>query len=295
MPRSSTPALSTQALVEEVARDGSTFSARRLEDWIRWGLVPKGIRRGQGRGKGSVTVFAPDMVERCREVARRMRRGTPWQNVALSLFGAGLEVPEETLRRAYRWAYSASRIDENEALDKAEESVQLMAGTRAGRRLLRVIQSQVRQSKLFPDESPDTIAHSVMTNVTMIPIGALPQDAGVVLEMLTGLGLPLNELSVDQRTEFVEVALSILPSLTIEHMARTMEQASLDELKTAMGVVDEVLEALPERMRTLIPYELLDMLHAVVAPAVIQIQRAFELEWATRLFEPNDSSALEAP
>nr|MDA8357656.1 hypothetical protein [Actinomycetota bacterium] len=86
MARPASPARATKALVAELRAQGLACSARRLEDWRRVGLVPRGHRRSLGRGRGTEVVYPDDMAERCCQVATRMRRGQPWQMVAFSLF-----------------------------------------------------------------------------------------------------------------------------------------------------------------------------------------------------------------
>src|SRR5579875_3770279 len=106
MARSASPARATKALVAELRAQGVHCTSRQLEDWARVGLVPRGRRRSLGRGRGTEVVYPPEMAERCRLVAQRMRRGQPWQVVALSLFSNGVELPDETVRAAYRWAFT---------------------------------------------------------------------------------------------------------------------------------------------------------------------------------------------
>ena len=53
MARPATAARATKALVTELHAQGVDCSPRRLEDWRRVGLIPRGHRRSLGRGRGT--------------------------------------------------------------------------------------------------------------------------------------------------------------------------------------------------------------------------------------------------
>jgi hypothetical protein len=76
MARPATPPRATKALVAELRAQGVDCSSRRLEDWRRVGLIPRGHRRSLGRGRGTEVVYPDDMAERCRRVAERMLPST---------------------------------------------------------------------------------------------------------------------------------------------------------------------------------------------------------------------------
>jgi hypothetical protein len=99
---------------------------------------------------------------------------------------------------------------------------------------------------------------------------------------MAGIGLPVNELTAEERVEFVQMVLSALPSFSVNEMARTVDNSTLSELKAALTVAGEAIEAIPPKMRSLIPADIVEMIQALITPAVIQAQKTMELEWTTR-------------
>ena len=163
MARFATPPRATEALVAELRAHGVDCSSRRLEDWRRVGLIPRGHRRSLGRGRGTEVVYPDDMAERCRRVAERMRRGQPRQVVALSLFAAGAELPDQTVRAAYRWALTIEPSGDEDELDVAERGVGQLLSTAAGQRLRALVTSHVKRSGVAPGEPPSALADGVLT------------------------------------------------------------------------------------------------------------------------------------
>ena len=170
-------------------------SSRRLEDWRRVGLIPRGHRRSLGRGRGTEVVYPNDMVERCLRVAERMRRGQPWQVVALSLFAAGADLPEETVRAAYRWAIKIEASADDDELDAAERGVSQLLSTTAGRRLRGMVDSHVKRSGVTPGEPPSVVADGVLTNLFLVALGGEVADDAAMIELLAGIGLIGSEYS----------------------------------------------------------------------------------------------------
>ena len=176
MARPASPARVTKALVAELRAQGVDCTSRRLEDWRRVGLVPRGRRRSLGRGRGTEVIYPDDMAERCRRVAERMRRGQPWQVVALSLFAAGAELSEETVRAAYRWALRIEPPGHENELDVAERGVDQLLSTAAGRRLRALVSSHVKRSGVARGEAPRAVADGVLTNLFLVALGGEVAD-----------------------------------------------------------------------------------------------------------------------
>jgi hypothetical protein len=188
MVRAATPAAATKELVAALRTQGVDCSSRRLEDWRRVGLIPRGHRRSLGRGRGTEVVYPDDMAERCRRVAERMRRGQPWQVVALSLFADGADLPEETVRAAYRWALTIEAGEGGDELDTAERALDHLFSTAAGRRVQAQVAAYVKQSGVAPDESPSAVARSVLTNLLLAALGGEVADDTAMSELLVGFG-----------------------------------------------------------------------------------------------------------
>ncbi len=272
MPRSATPARATKALVAELNTQGVDCSPRRLEDWRRVGLIPRGRRHSLGRGRGTEVVYPDDMVERCRRVAERMRRGQPWQMVALSLFAAGAELPEETIRSAYRWALRVEAPTDDE-LDAAEDGVGQLLSTAAGRRLQAQVAVHVKRSGVAPNESPASVARSVLTNLFVIHLGGEVASDEAMIEVLAGMGLPITELPPEGRIEAARLMGSVMSAFSAHELADVAGTAPVEELRSAVPVVAQVLEMVPAELRALVPRPVAELLPVLLAPMVVQAHR----------------------
>jgi hypothetical protein len=259
--------------VAELRAQGVDCSSRRLEDWRRVGLIPRGHRRSLGRGRGTEVVYPDDMAERCRRVAERMRRGQPWQVVALSLFAAGAALPEETVRATYRWALTIETSAEEDELDAAERGVAPLLSTTAGRRLRALVTSHVKRSGVAPGEPPSAVADSVLTNLLLLQLGGEVADDPAMIELLAGIGLPIAELPPDEQVRAVQFMDALLGAFSMDELAGVAEGASLEELRRAIPVVTQLLDVVPGELRGLIPGSVADLLPALLAPLVVQLRR----------------------
>jgi hypothetical protein len=273
MARPATPARATKALVAELRAQGVDCSSRRLEDWRRVGLIPRGRRRSLGRGRGTEVVYPDDMAERCRRVAERMRRGQPWQVVALSLFAAGAELPEETVRAAYRWALMIEPSGDEHELDAAERGVDQLLSTAAGRRLRALVTSHVKRSGVAPGEPPSAVADGVLTNLLLVQLGGEVADDTAMIELLAGIGLPIAELPPDEQVRTARFMDAVLGAFSMEELIGIAEDAPLEELRGAVPVVVQVLEVVPGELRALIPRSVAELLPVLLAPLVVQLGR----------------------
>ena len=276
MTRSTTPARATTALVAELRSQGVACSPRRIEDWCRVGLVPRGKRRALGRGRGTEVVYPDDMAERCRRVAERMRRGQPWQIVALGLFGAGADLPEDTIRAAYHWALSVNISKDGDELDTAERGVERILSTVAGRRLEAVIAAHVKRSGVAPGESPSAVARSVLTNVMLIPLGGEVTNDEALVETFAGLGFPIDELSQDERNRAAQIADDVLGAFSFDALAREIGEVPIDELKSALPMATRAPNLLPADFRRLLPRPVVELLPTLLAPVIVQFARIAE-------------------
>jgi hypothetical protein len=273
MARPATPARATKALVAELRAQGVDCMSRRLEDWRRVGLIPKGHRRSLGRGRGSEVVYPDDMVERCRRVAERMRRGQPWQVVALSLFAAGADLPEGTVRAAYRWAFRIERSADEDDLDAAERDVDKLLATAAGRRLRALVTSHVKRSGVAASEPPRAVADGVLTNLFLVALGGEVANDTAMIELLAGLGLPIAELPPDEQVRAARFIDAVLGAFSMEELVEVAEGAPLEELRSAVPVVVQLLEVVPGELRALIPRSAAELLLVLLAPLVVQLRR----------------------
>ena len=252
---------------------GVVCSPRRLEDWRRVGLVPAGRRRSLGRGRGTEVIYPADMAERCRQVAKRMRRGQPWQLVAFSLFADGVELPEETIRAAYRWALRIEVPGESDELDMAECGVGQLLSTVAGRRLEALLAAQVKRSGVAQEEPPRAVARSVLTNLFLVQLGGEVASDEAMIEMLAGMGLPIAELPPNERVQVAQFMDAVLGAFSFDELADVAEGAPVEELRAAIPVVANLVELLPPALRKLVPRVVAELLPPLLAPLVVQLGR----------------------
>jgi hypothetical protein len=244
-----------------------------LEDWRRVGLVPRGHRRFLGRGRGTEVVYPDDMAERCCQVAKRMRRGQPWQMVAFSLFAGGADLPEETIRAAYRWALAVEVPSDSDELDVAERSVDQLLSTVAGRRLEGLVAAQVKRSGVAQGEPPAAVARGVLTNLFLVQLGGEVADYQAMIELLAGIGLPIAELPPDERVQAACFMDTVFSAFSFDELAGVAENTPVDELRAAIPVVANLLELLPPALRALVPGTVAELLPPLLAPLVVQLGR----------------------
>ena len=237
------------------------------------GLVPRGHRRFLGRGRGTEVVYPDDMAERCRQVATRMRRGQPWQMVAFSLFAGGVELPEETIRAAYRWALTVEVPADSDELDVAERGVDQLLSTVAGRRLEGLVAAQVKRSGIAQGESPRAVARGVLTNLFLVQLGGEVADDQATIELLAGMGLPIAELPSDERVQAARFMDAVFSAFSFDGLAGVAEHTPLDELRGAIPVGANLLELLPPALRALVPPTVAELLPPLLAPLVVQLGR----------------------
>ena len=273
MARPANPARATKALVEELRAQGVDCSPRRLEDWRRVGLIPRGSRRSLGRGRGTEVVYPGDMAERCGRVAERMRRGQPWQVVALSLFAAGADLPEETVRAAYRWALSTGTSGDEDELGNAERGVDQLLSTAAGRRLRTLVTSHVKRSRVASDEPPSAVARSVLTSLLVVGLGGGVAGGTAMIELPAGMGPPVAELPPHEQVHTSPRMAAAMGDFSPDELVEVAEGASLEALRGAIPVVAQLLEGVPDELRGLIPGPVADLLLVLLAPLVVRFGR----------------------
>jgi hypothetical protein len=118
------PSRAEQALMQELRSRGVKVSAAQLERWRRGGLLARNLRRGLGRGAGSVSELRPGTVDYVEILASVATQGRSVQRTALALFASGAFQPEDpdsagevfsayetAIRRAFRWQIDRGNAD----------------------------------------------------------------------------------------------------------------------------------------------------------------------------------------
>ncbi|MEU4161728.1 hypothetical protein [Actinoplanes sp. NPDC026670] len=96
------PSSADVALIDAAAARGAVISATQLERWRRAGLLPDNRRHGAGQGRGSTSTAPAGIIDLVVWLSAHARPGRRPHHVALEAFGAGLPVPEATVRAAWR-------------------------------------------------------------------------------------------------------------------------------------------------------------------------------------------------
>ena len=202
-----------------------------------------------------------------------MRRGQPWQMVAFSLFAGGVDLPEETIRAAYRWALTVEVPADSDELDVAEHGVDRLLLTVAGRRLEGLVAAQVKRSGIAQGEPPRAVARGVLTNLFLVQLGGEVADDQAMIELLAGIGLPIAELPPDERVQAARFMDAVFSAFSFDELAGVAEHTPLDELRGAIPVVANLLELLPPTFRSLVPGAVAELLPPLLAPLVVQLGR----------------------
>jgi hypothetical protein len=95
-------------LIAELAASGIDVSPYKLERWRQAGQLPKPVRHGAGRGKGSTSRYPPEAVEIAAALAQVGAQGRSRHLGTLTLFRVGLGVSEQSVRDALAWAMADS-------------------------------------------------------------------------------------------------------------------------------------------------------------------------------------------
>src|SRR5262249_28538861 len=83
------------------AEHGHVITARRVERWRAHGLLPANQQEALGRGRGSTSESPTEAFELVVWLAEHTRPGQRPRDLVLGAFGAGLAVPEATVRGAF--------------------------------------------------------------------------------------------------------------------------------------------------------------------------------------------------
>jgi hypothetical protein len=103
------------ALLAAASERGATASATQLERWRTSGLLARNDQHGAGQGRGSVSTTPADAVDVVVWLSTHARPGRRPDDLALQAFGAGLPVPEVTVRGA--WLTAATDFGKDALLE----------------------------------------------------------------------------------------------------------------------------------------------------------------------------------
>lgn len=99
------------ALLAAADARGAAATVTQLERWRTAGLLVRNHQHGAGQGRGSVSTTPPEAVDLVVWLSAHARPGRRPGDLALEAFGAGLPIPEPTVRRAWLTAATDFRQD----------------------------------------------------------------------------------------------------------------------------------------------------------------------------------------
>jgi len=119
--------------------------------------------------------------------------------------------------------------------DMAERSVDQLLSTVAGRRLEGLVAAQVKRSGVAPGEPPSAVARGVLTNLFLVQLGGEVAGGEELIELLTGMGVPIDEFSPREQVAAARFMDAVLSAFSFDELAGVAEHVPLDELRSRSG------------------------------------------------------------
>jgi hypothetical protein len=279
-PRQPSPA--TQQLIRDLTLRGVSVTCRAVEGWAARGLAPAPVRRSLGRGRGTVSEYPPGAADQYAAVASVMRRGRPWQVSVLKLLARGLLPADQALaRRAFRDLLTPpkSRPDQD-ALDYAEQLAADAARSPFGRTFLRAFERNLRNSAqiLEPGAQLSQVALGVTATLTLAFAGEPAWSQEALIEMIAAYGMPVADLSDDDRAGLARFAESFFTRVTA--WGCLADIAAESSLQRVLAVVPQARLTVSEAFTALssdIPQLDEDIAEVFIAMAALMLVRIEDL------------------
>jgi hypothetical protein len=171
-----------------------------------------------GRGRGTVSEYAPGAVEQYAAVAAVTRRGRPWQISVLKLFVRGyLPTKEDLVREAFHELLrdDVSGPEEKSPLDCAEQYAAQAVTARSAGPFLRAFRRNLQRARsiLEPGSDISAVTTGVIATMTLARIGKPDWTPEAVIELLAAYGLPVAELTDGDRARIAQVFETVLPEV----------------------------------------------------------------------------------
>ncbi|GLI00952.1 hypothetical protein [Phytohabitans aurantiacus] len=112
------PSKADAALIAAAGERGAVPTPTQLERWRAAGLLFRNEQHGAGKGRGSVSTVPAEALDLVVWLSAHARPGRRPTDLALEAFGAGLPVPESTVRGA--WLAAATDFRSDALLDPGE-------------------------------------------------------------------------------------------------------------------------------------------------------------------------------
>ncbi|MEV4347644.1 hypothetical protein AB0J83_24580 [Actinoplanes sp. NPDC049596] len=271
------PSPADTALLEAAGERGAKATVTQLERWRTAGLLVRNDQRGAGQGRGSVSIAPAEAVDLVVWLSAHARPGRRPENLALQAFGAGLPIPEPTVRRA--WLTAATDLQQDVFLgpngdgDRSAwigEVADELAGKHGGKivllpRRLRDIDARIAASGISftmpelaafdkgPTETEPYTTRDFLTTAVSAVLGGTSEfvdaDLAAVSRALAPPGAAVPVASMleypDGGPALADIndgsGLNLLPAGDArDELTRIVTDASLAQLRSAWQAVDEM-------------------------------------------------------
>ncbi|HEX6354767.1 hypothetical protein [Actinophytocola sp.] len=271
------PSATDMALIAAASERGAAATPTQLERWRAAGLLPGNEQHGAGQGRGSVSTAPPEAVDLVVWLGTHTRPGRRPGDLALEAFGAGLPIPEPTVRAAWIAASTDSHLDtppEAEgAIDRSDriaEIAQEVARKHSSKgallpRRIRDIDRRITAAGISfsppelgafdrgtydtePYTSRDLLTTAVSTVLGGTSEGTEADLAAITRALVpTGAAVPVASM-LEYRNDGPQLAdindghgLALLPTGDVRHdVARVVTEAPLAHLRAAWHAVDDM-------------------------------------------------------
>jgi hypothetical protein len=252
------PGETAQSLLQdpEARIRGKPVSATQLARWHREGYLPTPMRKGLGRGRGTVSIYPPGTREQLRALCAFFSKERDAEKVAWRLWWAGYAVPAAFARpwlgraasawEAYAQALRAEQTEEERKLGLLPESVADVVDQAATARLQRTLLRRMRArsgrdgfsalSRMILEMASGTF-HGYYRD----PDGSAAEDQQIVMQALglnrlTSSGMLPPELNVAAAMEVDlrvvgELIATTQPQQLLEHLSEGEQARARDDLR----------------------------------------------------------------
>ncbi|MBU2667789.1 hypothetical protein KOI35_30185 [Actinoplanes bogorensis] len=256
---------------------GATATVTQLERWRTAGLLVRNEKHGAGQGRGSVSTAPAEAVDLVVWLSAHARPGRRPDDLALEAFGAGLPIPESTVRRAWLIAATDFRQDAllgpREASDRSAwigDVADELASKHSGKivllpQRLRDVDARITAAGISfampelavfdkgPTEAEPYTTRDFLTTAVSATLGGTSEfvdaDLGAVARALgpPGAAVPVASMLEysDSEPALADIndghGLNLLPAADASgELTRTVTEASLTQLRAAWQAVDEM-------------------------------------------------------
>jgi hypothetical protein len=226
----SEPSQADTDLAAAVRRLGVEVTIRQIERWREEGLLQGPERRGRGRGRGVVAVYAEGADQHAADIATQLGRQRRLHDAALVVFLHGYPVKERAVRSAFASIFGEirSRLNPGELEDPWDVASKVSGSlSRNASRSATTTSWKRRLRKSGSDEAISAVAHDLIR----FALGDADDDETLSPEVLTAVGL--DEVFESLPTGLRERFDNLIRMVSLPALEQTAATASFDKLQQA--------------------------------------------------------------